>query len=82
MNAYNISEQAEIAITKGKITKEMVHLFRDYQSTGRTFLRFFWFADFTGYIAKEYTSRTDLTMTKVAQNSYADNLHKYHPWIL
>ena len=82
MNAWNIPEQAEIAVSKGKITKEMVPLFRDYQSTGRNCLRFFWFCDFSGFICREYITRTDLPMNKIAQNAYADNLHKHHPWIL
>ena len=82
MNAANITEQAKIAIQKGKITKEMVPQFSDYQSTGRTCLRFYWFCDFTGYICKEYTTRTDLAMNKIGQNSYADNLCRHHPWIL
>ena len=82
MNAANISYEATCAISKGKITEEMVPQFSDYQSTGRTCLRFFWFCDFTGYVCKEYTTRTDLAMNKVGQNAYADNLSKHHPWIL
>ena len=49
-----------------RITNDMKDLFSDYQSTARTTLRWAWFTDFTGFLCKDYTDNTHLTMTQVA----------------
>ena len=49
-----------------RITSEMEHLFKDYQSTARTTLRWAWFTDFTGFLCRDYTKNKDLSMTQVA----------------